>query len=178
MFSPYCPFHLQIHLLHPSLIIYSSTSNCSSLRSSSVTCPLRRGSSLSSSGSSFQTTNGESFWSRPSIFPPPEPPFHLRRVYPCTRPDFFTLYLEEPDKAGHSYGPNGTGVSLSEKEVERRGFYLAQLTSDVRSLVVKGDVSEEHLPFSLPLISTSLRCSRLPLMDQCLKYQSIKQSYL
>lgn len=28
------------------------------------------------------------------------------------RPDFFTLYLEEPDKSGHSYGPDGEGVSL------------------------------------------------------------------
>ena len=28
-----------------------------------------------------------------------------------SRPDFFTLYLEEPDKSGHRYGPESGGVS-------------------------------------------------------------------
>lgn len=31
--------------------------------------------------------------------------------FPPSRPDFYTLYLEEPDKSGHSYGPDSGGVS-------------------------------------------------------------------
>ena len=30
-----------------------------------------------------------------------------------TRPDFMTLYFDEPDHAGHSYGPESDGVFLS-----------------------------------------------------------------
>ena len=28
-----------------------------------------------------------------------------------TRPDFMTLYFDQPDHAGHSYGPESVGVS-------------------------------------------------------------------
>lgn len=27
------------------------------------------------------------------------------------RPDFYTLYLEEPDRSGHGYGPESSQVS-------------------------------------------------------------------
>lgn len=35
--------------------------------------------------------------------------FQVKQLFPA-RPDFFTLYLEEPDKSGHSYGPVSGGV--------------------------------------------------------------------
>lgn len=35
------------------------------------------------------------------------------------RPDFFTLYLEEPDKSGHSYGPDGEGMVPAVQDVDR-----------------------------------------------------------
>ena len=37
---------------------------------------------------------------------------HVAKVTPVVlfRPDFFTLYLEEPDKSGHSFGPVSGGV--------------------------------------------------------------------
>lgn len=116
--------------------------------SSSVTCPLRRESSLSSSGSSCQTTSGEWF----SSSPPPcstRTSCKLCRVHSCTRPDFFTLYLEEPDKAGHSYGPNGDGVSPithSQTGADDKTSVWVHLLSEVRR------TSEEHLPVTLPLI--------------------------
>lgn len=28
------------------------------------------------------------------------------------RPDFYTLYIEEPDSSGHSFGPVSGGVSI------------------------------------------------------------------
>lgn len=31
---------------------------------------------------------------------------------PNFRPDFYTLYLEEPDSSGHRYGPSSQQVSL------------------------------------------------------------------
>lgn len=39
--------------------------------------------------------------------------FDTNDLFP-PRPDFFTLYLEEPDKSGHSYGPVSGGVSSSD----------------------------------------------------------------
>ncbi|XP_051811061.1 venom phosphodiesterase 1 [Acanthochromis polyacanthus] len=35
------------------------------------------------------------------------------------RPDFYTMYLEEPDKSGHSYGPDGGGLIAGLQGVDR-----------------------------------------------------------
>lgn len=35
------------------------------------------------------------------------------------RPDFFTLYLEEPDKSGHNFGPVSGGVRTKVKGYSR-----------------------------------------------------------
>lgn len=47
------------------------------------------------------------------------------------RPDFFTLYLEEPDKAGHSYGPTGGGLLKSLMYVDK---IIGQLMNGIKQV--------------------------------------------
>lgn len=47
------------------------------------------------------------------------------------RPDFFTLYLEEPDKAGHNYGPNSDGLKMALERVDR---IMGQLMNGLKQL--------------------------------------------
>lgn len=46
------------------------------------------------------------------FFPMLSPNFHISFLFICNlRPDFYTLYVEEPDSSGHSFGPVSAGVS-------------------------------------------------------------------
>uniref|UniRef100_A0A3Q4BLZ3 SMB domain-containing protein n=1 Tax=Mola mola TaxID=94237 RepID=A0A3Q4BLZ3_MOLML len=47
------------------------------------------------------------------------------------RPDFFTLYLEEPDKSGHSYGPVSGGLILAIQDVDR---IMGQLMNGLKQI--------------------------------------------
>ncbi|XP_051925795.1 venom phosphodiesterase 1 isoform X1 [Hippocampus zosterae] len=47
------------------------------------------------------------------------------------RPDFYTLYLEEPDKSGHSFGPVSGGVAQSIKAVDK---VVGQLMNGLKQL--------------------------------------------
>ncbi|KAM6973003.1 ectonucleotide pyrophosphatase/phosphodiesterase family member 3 [Aplochiton taeniatus] len=47
------------------------------------------------------------------------------------RPDFYTLYLEEPDKSGHSYGPVSDGLTKSIQGVDR---IMGQLMNGLKQL--------------------------------------------
>uniref|UniRef100_A0A3Q4I2I5 Ectonucleotide pyrophosphatase/phosphodiesterase family member 3-like n=1 Tax=Neolamprologus brichardi TaxID=32507 RepID=A0A3Q4I2I5_NEOBR len=47
------------------------------------------------------------------------------------RPDFFTLYLEEPDKSGHSYGPVSGGVITSLQGVDK---IIGQLMNGLKQI--------------------------------------------
>ncbi|XP_068189573.1 ectonucleotide pyrophosphatase/phosphodiesterase family member 3 isoform X2 [Antennarius striatus] len=47
------------------------------------------------------------------------------------RPDFFTLYLEEPDKSGHSYGPVSGGVIQAIQGVDR---IMGQLMNGLKQI--------------------------------------------
>ncbi|KAJ8353807.1 hypothetical protein SKAU_G00213740 [Synaphobranchus kaupii] len=47
------------------------------------------------------------------------------------RPDFFTLYLEEPDKSGHNDGPVSGGVILAIQEVDR---IIGQLMNGLKQM--------------------------------------------
>ncbi|CAF87815.1 unnamed protein product, partial [Tetraodon nigroviridis] len=55
------------------------------------------------------------------------------------RPDFFTLYLEEPDKSGHSHGPDSGGVRLMSAGGCRDGETSCSRKETLQELV--GDVS-------------------------------------
>lgn len=43
-----------------------------------------------------------------------------------SRPDFFTLYLEEPDKSGHDNGPVSGGVSSTNRTLSQTSLVVAQ----------------------------------------------------
>ncbi|XP_004574304.1 venom phosphodiesterase CdcPDE [Maylandia zebra] len=47
------------------------------------------------------------------------------------RPDFFTLYLEEPDKSGHSYGPVSGGIITSLQGVDK---IIGQLMNGLKQI--------------------------------------------
>ncbi|XP_036948184.1 uncharacterized protein LOC119016472 [Acanthopagrus latus] len=47
------------------------------------------------------------------------------------RPDFYTLYLEEPDKSGHSYGPDSGGLVQSIQGVDK---IVGQLMNGLKQL--------------------------------------------
>uniref|UniRef100_A0A673H8M3 Venom phosphodiesterase 1-like n=1 Tax=Sinocyclocheilus rhinocerous TaxID=307959 RepID=A0A673H8M3_9TELE len=49
----------------------------------------------------------------------------------CCRPDFFTIYLEEPDSSGHSYGPVSGGLILALQGVDR---VIGQLMNGLKQL--------------------------------------------
>ncbi|XP_061680326.1 ectonucleotide pyrophosphatase/phosphodiesterase family member 3 isoform X3 [Syngnathoides biaculeatus] len=47
------------------------------------------------------------------------------------RPDFYTLYLEEPDKSGHSFGPVSGGVAQAVKAVDKM---MGQLMNGLKQI--------------------------------------------
>ncbi|XP_061617026.1 venom phosphodiesterase 1 isoform X2 [Phyllopteryx taeniolatus] len=47
------------------------------------------------------------------------------------RPDFYTLYLEEPDKSGHSFGPVSGGVAQAVKAVDKM---IGQLMNGLKQI--------------------------------------------
>ncbi|XP_056876170.1 ectonucleotide pyrophosphatase/phosphodiesterase family member 3 [Takifugu flavidus] len=47
------------------------------------------------------------------------------------RPDFFTLYLEEPDKSGHKYGPVSGGLILAIQNIDR---IMGQLMNGLKQI--------------------------------------------
>uniref|UniRef100_A0A3B3DH13 SMB domain-containing protein n=1 Tax=Oryzias melastigma TaxID=30732 RepID=A0A3B3DH13_ORYME len=47
------------------------------------------------------------------------------------RPDFYTLYLEEPDKSGHSFGPVSGGIIISLQGVDR---IIGQLMNGLKQI--------------------------------------------
>ncbi|XP_061752555.1 ectonucleotide pyrophosphatase/phosphodiesterase family member 3 [Nerophis ophidion] len=54
------------------------------------------------------------------------------------RPDFFTLYLEEPDKSGHSFGPVSGGVVAALMAVDK---VVGQLMNGLKQLGLQGCVN-------------------------------------
>lgn len=74
------------------------------------------------------------------------PSFHsIPFLFICnSRPDFYTLYIEEPDTSGHSFGPVSGGVSsfsvFTRLNITKNGWVLRtypiyQLGKDTRSKI-------------------------------------------
>lgn len=45
----------------------------------------------------------------------------------CFRPSFYTLYIEEPDSSGHSYGPVSGGVSTFPLAYQKINVFIIYL---------------------------------------------------
>lgn len=70
---------------------------------------------------------------------------HIPFLFICnSRPDFYTLYIEEPDSSGHSFGPVSGGVSsfcvFTRLNITKNGrvlrtYPIYQLGKDTRSKI-------------------------------------------
>ncbi|KAL2080189.1 hypothetical protein ACEWY4_023982 [Coilia grayii] len=71
------------------------------------------------------------------------------RLQEHERPDFYTLYLEEPDKSGHSYGPVSGGLIKGIQGVDKiigqlmDGLKMLKLTECINIIIVADHGMEE-----------------------------------